>query len=94
MAIIGAYIDRTAGITLVGPTTTTFAHSVGTTPDYSYVNIRSIGAASSVQQPYVVGANGSLATVAVNVASGGVAAGSPATIQVDLYNQLFHSIIR
>lgn len=88
MALLGTFIDKNLGNTLVGPTTTTTPHSVGTTPDLQLVVQRSLASATTPSVVIGMGANASLSTVFAPSVLGAAAT------QFDVWNFLFWSGIR
>jgi hypothetical protein len=91
MTILGSLIDKNASNTLTGVTMTTFAHSLGTTPDLQLVNQRSAISATAAGNIAAIGANASLSTVGLQAAS--VSLGSNLTF-FDIWSFYFHSVIR
>jgi len=88
MALLGTYIDKTAGVSYVGPTTTTVQHSLGQTPDEVRFAMRSIANATVPAVAVGLGGNASLSTVfAPSVISAG-------TVFGDIFAIYYHSIVR
>lgn len=91
MALLGTFIDRNANNTLTGITLTTFAHSLGTTPDVVWANLKSANTATAPGDLVAVGGNASLSTVGLQGAT--IAAASNLKF-FDVYAQYFWSAIR
>lgn len=91
MSIIGTFIDRNAGNTLTGVTLSTYAHSLGTTPDMVMPILKSANTATAPGALVAPGGNASLSTVGLQAAS--VALGSN-LVAFDVYSWYFWSAIR
>lgn len=95
MALLGTYWDIYRNRTIAGGNdvlVTTFAHSLGTTPDVSIPVLRSVQRASVSPQLVAEPANASLATVGVLLQS--IASPSAPVTDFDLYLAYVHSIAR
>jgi hypothetical protein len=93
MALLNTLIDKNIGAsaaqqTLTPFTTTTFNHSLQTTPDLTLVNTVSVPSNTAIAYPFAVGANASLATVQVPSALGAGAAA------FQVWNFFWHTIVR
>jgi len=91
MALLGTFIDKISLRTLIGPTITTYNHSLGTTPDAVLAQVRSINASTGIGQIHALGGNASLLTAGVaspSLPSGGL------EIAFDLFGIFFWSATR
>lgn len=69
LALLGTRIDVNAGQTLTGITMSTYAHSLGTTPDLVLANLKSANTATAHGALVAIGGNASLNTVGLQGAS-------------------------
>jgi hypothetical protein len=93
MALLLTLIDKNVGAsaaqqTLTPFTTTTYNHSLNTTPDLTLVNVVSVPSNTTIAYPFAVGANASLATVQMPSSLGAAAAA------FQVWNVYFHSVVR
>lgn len=93
MALLGTFIDKNVGAsaaqqTLTPFTTTTYNHSLGTTPDLTFVNVKSVPSNTVIAYPFAVGANASIATVQMPSCLGAAASA------FEVWNVFYHSIVR
>ena len=95
MALLGTWWDVQRNRTINGGNDvllTTFAHSVGTTPELRIAQLVSTQRASVCPQLVVDGANASLATIGVYLQS--IATPSAPITVFDAYFAYIHSIVR
>ena len=90
MAVLGTFIDKVAGNTLAGPTTTTYPHSLGVAADRVSVEIKSHAAATAYQLLIAQGGNASLNTIAVLAAS----TGATGTVFFDVWSYNYYNPAR
>jgi len=94
MALLGTFWDVQRNRTIAGgnaPLTTTFAHSIGATPNLVLPVLRSMERMSSNTALIAEGGNASLATVGVLLPS--IATSSAPVTDFDLYVVSVHSLI-